>query len=144
MFIIILSFAYLILFSLCDLFWKKIPNAMLLSFFASVFCSDISFAYGTMLLRLSCAVLFSAIFFLVAYCTNGLGAGDAKLAGVLGYCNGFFRTSLILGIAAFLGILFYVLYSIFRKKITNVPFAPFVLAAYFVYAMFAGSVNEIL
>ena len=144
MFKIIFCFAYLILISLCDLLWKKIPNALLLAFFVSVFCYDISFAYGAILIRLLCALLFSGIFFLVAYFTKGLGAGDAKLAGVLGYCNGLFYTSLILGLASVLGILFYVFYSAFRKKRKTLPFAPFVLAGYFVYFIMAGRMNEII
>lgn len=144
MFTIIFCFAYLILLSLCDLFWKKIPNAMLMAFFVSVFCSDISFVYGTIIFRLLSALVFFGIFFLIAFFTNGLGAGDAKLAGVLGYCNGFIRTSVILGGAAVIGILFYIIYSVFRKKIRFIPFAPFVLAAFFVYVMLAGRINEIL
>ena len=144
MFTIIFCFAYLILLSLCDLFWKKIPNAMLMAFFVSVFCSDISFVYGTIIFRLLSALVFFGIFFLIAFFTNGLGAGDAKLAGVLGYCNGLFRASLILGLASVFGILFFIIHSAFRKKIKTIPFAPFVLAAFFVYVMLAGRINEIL
>lgn len=122
----IFCFAYLLLISLSDIRSMRIPNGMLMALFTSVFCTDISSAYGSIITRLLCALMFTGIFYLVAKYTKGFGAGDVKLSGVIGYCNGFYRGLIVFGTSVLFGIIFYVLYSTFRRKINVIPFAPFV------------------
>ena len=144
MFKIVISLAYLILISLSDLRWQQIPNAMLFALFTSIFSFEISSAYRAIPAHLLCAVFFGIVFFLITYYTKGLGVGDIKLAAVLGYSNGFIQTVLILTSAAFLGLIFYLLFLIFRKKINVLPFAPFVLFGYLITLPLVGRINELL
>lgn len=63
---------------------------------------------------------------------NGIGGGDVKLCAVLGFLLGPVYALLVLMSA----LLFLVVYSVFAKKGTGYPFAPFVLIGYVLTLLF--------
>lgn len=113
----VFCFLYLIIIALLDVRTRRIPDSMTAGLFVTAFCADISFSFAKIPIGLLCGLLFSFVFFLVSACTKGLGMGDVKLAGVLGYCVGFARAAMTFCIASFTGIFFFLFVS--KKKGKN-------------------------
>ena len=67
---------------------------------------------------------------LVAIYTKGLGMGDVKLAAIIGYSAGFFKTSVVFIFACVIGLVFFLLVYFLKKQIKKIPFAPFVTVGY--------------
>lgn len=133
-----LCLLYLLIISVCDIRTGRIPDCMTALFFAAAFCKDLFLSPKTIPESLSCAFLFFLIFFSVSVLTKGLGMGDAKLAAVLGYCEGFFGASLSLSIASVLGLLAFMLLPAEKRDAAKLPFAPFMSAGYAVSSVLCG------
>lgn len=127
---------YLIVISFFDLCYGQIPNFITLAFLALLLISDIFTAPSKIPLQFLCAVFFFLMFLCIAMLTKGLGMGDVKLAAVIGYCKGFFNTSLIFILACLAGIMFFLAYRFLKKEIKKIPFAPFVTVGYFLSEIF--------
>ena len=127
---------YLIIVSFFDLFYGQIPNFITLIFFALLLLSDIFTAPSKISVQLLYAVVFFLMFLCIALLTKGLGLGDVKLAAVIGYCKGFFDTSLIFILACFAGLFFFLSGYFLKKEIKKIPFAPFVTVGYFLSEIF--------
>nr|WP_318660526.1 A24 family peptidase [uncultured Treponema sp.] len=127
---ILICLLYLIIVSFCDVRIGKIPNFLTFGFFIAILVYDIFTVPSKIPEHLLSAFFFFILFFVTWRITKGLGMGDVKLASVLGYCSGFFMTTLVFVFASFTGIIFFLAVNIFRKKIRKVPFAPFVTAGY--------------
>lgn len=128
----ILCFIYLIIISFLDYFTFKIPNKITLAFFFLLLCLDIFTNPERIPAKLFCSLFFFTIFLATAYFTKGIGMGDIKLAGLLGYCLGFFQTSLVFIFSCFFGIIVFLVLRKLKYKIKQVPFVPFVTVGYLV------------
>ena len=129
----ILCLSYLAVISFCDIRTYRIPNSITLGF--SVLSIFLTFLTEPQAIpaRLSCAVLFFALFFAVAVLTNGLGKADIKMAAVLAFNLGFFKTAAVFISACLAGILFIAVSDhVFRTAVRKIPLAPFVTAGYIV------------
>lgn len=127
----IFQFLYLLILSRQDSVSNKIPNTILLGFFITAFCLDISSGFSSIPVKFISALFFCILFCLTARITNGLGYGDAKLIAVLGYSCGFSGTLIICLAASFIGICFFLLCHVIRgKDLVRLPFAPLLTAGY--------------
>ena len=125
-----ICFLYLLIISVCDIRTERIPNCITGGLFAGVFCTDIFLSFPRIPEKLICGFCFLLVFAIVSVFTKGLGMGDAKLAAVLGYCLGFFKTIGIFVFASLLGIIAFLLLAVCRKNLKKLPFAPFVALGY--------------
>ena len=121
---------YLAVVSLFDFKQGRIPNLITLIFFLVALLTDVFTDPYKIPLKLSCAAFFFLLFYATALFSKGLGLGDVKLAAVVGYCAGFFKTSISLILACMIGIIFFMIRRVYGKKIERVPFAPFVAMGY--------------
>lgn len=131
---------YLIVISFFDLRTGRIPNLVTLGFFVLMLFSDIFIDPSKIPLRLLCAVFFFFLFFCIWIFTKGLGMGDVKLATVIGYYFGFFKTLLVFIFACFVGIMFFFMAHILKRRIKKLPFAPLVTAGYMISQLFCGEI----
>lgn len=127
---------YLLVISIFDLRTERIPNSITLGFFTALLLLDIFTAPSKIPHHLLSAILFFAIFFLIALLTKGLGMGDAKLAATLGYGFGFFKTALILTCACVAGIAGFLIFKLLKRTLTKLPFAPLVTIGYVISQLF--------
>lgn len=126
-----LCFLYLLVISICDIATLKIPNFITAITFVVIFVLDIIYFPKNIPMNLLCACLFFLLFFIILFITKGLGYGDLKVAALIGYCTGFFKTLAIFIYASMLGMLFFIFVKIYWKnKIKKIPFAPFIAAGY--------------
>ena len=91
-----------------DLYFKKIPNYLLLTGYAGL-APFMYIKYGLSgVMEASAAVFLPGVFLVTVYIAGGLGAGDVKLicliCGYLGFWNGIKYTLLVLFIGAFAGV----------------------------------------
>lgn len=130
----------LILISLHDLNFRKIPNTLLYGLFVMAFTSDISADFYNIPLKILAGLFFTGLLAAIAKFSKGLGFGDVKLIGILGYCCGFFQTLLICIMACIMGIMAsLILYRLNEKKQRNpIPFAPFLTAGYAISEVIGG------
>lgn len=131
-----LCLLYLLVISFYDLRTGRIPNYITIPFFVLLLVSDIFIAPLKIPTQLLCAAFFFFLFLCIAYVTKGLGMGDVKLAAVIGYCKGFFDTSLIFILACFAGLIFFFGRNFLRKELKKIPFSPFVTAGYLMSEIF--------
>ncbi len=136
MFLQISCLLYLIIISYFDLTCGRIPNPVTIVFSLAVLAFDLSTVPADIPVKLMSSLFFFLVFFVTAAVTKGIGMGDVKLAAVIGYCSGFFRTSLVLISACTIGAAVFLFFIIFRYKIKRLPFAPFVTAGYIVTNIF--------
>ena len=66
--------------------------------------------------------------------------GDVKLATVIGYYFGFFKALLVFIFACFVGIMFFFMAHILKRRIKKLPFAPLVTAGYMISQLFCGEI----
>lgn len=127
---------YLPVISVFDLRTGRIPNFITFGFSALMLFTTVFTTPSKILARLLCASFFFLLFFCIAMFTKGLGMGDVKLAAVIGYCKGFFATSLIFILACLGGILFFLFCHFHKKELEKIPFAPFVTIGYLISEIF--------
>lgn len=146
MFSKVLCLLYLVAISKHDTKTYTVTDVSLISLFITVFCQDISKETSIKILeKVICGILFFSIFLAVAVKTGGLGAGDAKLAGVLGYSVGFLKTNLIFIVASVLGLIFFIYKKkILGKKIKKIAFVPFITIGYAVTEMLERKINAFI
>ena len=130
MYLHIICLLYLIIISFFDLRTGHIPNLFTFGFLILMFVIDVVTNPKIIPAHLICAVFFFLLFYGVSYFTKGLGIGDVKLAAVLGYYLGFFKTSFVFISACFIGVMFFLIGHIVKKRLKTIPFAPFVAAGY--------------
>lgn len=121
---------YLATISFFDLREGRIPNLITLGFFSLLVIADIFSSTSEIPTRLACSVFFFTVFLIAAAATKGIGMGDIKLAAVIGYCSGFFRTLCTFIIASLTGIIFFMAMCLFNKRANGIPFAPLTAAGY--------------
>lgn len=124
--IAMLLISFSLIFIVSDVFYQLLPNSIMLCFlfltilihlntFSSQFFSGFS---------LFC------LFLLVTYLSpDGLGGGDVKLAGVLGWLLGFKLALISILIACLAAFSYFVFLFTYKKAdlTTKIPFAPFLL-----------------
>lgn len=139
MFLYLLIFVYLIIFSIQDLMYRKVSNRFLLCFFVTVFTLSLK----SMQLNIPntiFAIIIFLLLFLISYITHGLGSGDVKIMAILAYGTGFFRTCITGIFACIFGILgLIVANKIYKAKIVKLPFVPCITAGY-VTSFFLGDI----
>ncbi|HAZ96041.1 A24 family peptidase [uncultured Treponema sp.] len=121
---------YLAIISFFDLREGRIPNSITLGFFLLLVITDIFTAPSKLLINIACSAFFSTVFLIAAEATKGMGIGDIKLAAVIGYCSGFFKTLCTFILASLAGIIFFMALRLFNKKTSKIPFVPFTAAGY--------------
>lgn len=142
MYIRVICYAYLVTLSVLDAKTQRVPDAILLSFFITIFCQDLSKETSLKIAeKVISGILIFSILLVVAIETKGLGLGDVKLAGILGYSEEFFKTNIIFLIASILGLLFFVLVKSIGKKVKRIAFVPFITAGYAVTEIIERKVN---
>ena len=133
-------FLYLLIISICDIKWQRIPNLLtgvffIAMIFVNLFASPLEVPKN--LLQAFCVLV---IFFIVLVSTNALGGGDVKLAGALGYALGVLKVSLIFLIASGVGLIAFLILKNDKKKsftkCEKLPFAPFVFCGYILQEFF--------
>lgn len=130
MFLRKLCLLYLTIISIFDLRTGRIPNFLTYGFFAAMLLSDILTVPSKIPKQLFSALFFFVIFFITALATKGMGLGDVKLATVMGYSSGLFKTSVILIFACMTGITAFIVIKTLKKDLKRLPFAPFVTVGY--------------
>ncbi len=123
---------FLIILSIYDIKTRRIPNKLIGLFSIIILLVDFFTAPLTIPLKLLKAFLFFLIFYIVSIYTQGLGMGDVKLATLIGYYSGIIHTSIIFITGSVLGILFYIVLCIYKRKDNKIPYAPFVTIGYFI------------
>ena len=133
--IILLLISFSLIFIVSDIFYQLLPDSIMFCFFCLTILVQIRNFPTHFLGGFS---LFS-LFFLVAYLSpDGLGGGDIKLAGVLGWLLGFKLGLLAILLACLAGFTYFLFLFNYKQAdlTTKVPFAPFILfgalIAYFV------------
>lgn len=137
--IILLLISFSLIFIVSDIFYQLLPDSIMFCFLCLTILIQIKNFPAQFLSGLS---LFS-LFFLVAYLSpDGLGGGDIKLAGVLGWLLGFKLGLLAILLACLAGFIYFLFLFTYKKAdlTTKIPFAPFILfgalVAYFVANQF--------
>lgn len=85
---ILVTLIFCILISIQDIRAYRIPNELVYAFFLILFVSDIKYDYSGIIGNISAGVLIFLLFSGVRYFYGGLGGGDVKFGGVLGYTLG--------------------------------------------------------
>lgn len=133
--IYIIVFGLLLLISIYDCIYYKIPNTFLLLLFGVVcfyvLTKDLSFCMQ----RILSALLFVIIFFAIKQITRGLGYGDIKLLFVTCVYFGLQKSFFALLFASVSGIIFYAVMYICRKGINKIPFSPFIVSGYLLFEL---------
>ena len=118
--------AFVIYIGVVDLRIQKIPNVLLFLLAGMLICIDIIFNLKEIPLRFLAAFGSFGLFYAVSRFKGGLGFGDVKYAGVIGYFLG--PKLVIAGLlcAVILGMLFWAFgHLLFRwSKDKRLPFAP--------------------
>ena len=131
-FIIVTTFAVII--GIVDIASFKIPDMLLAGLFLTLTAIDmVSRSYTPLLMSLASAVALFTLFFITWRCSGGMGFGDVKYAGVIGYALGFQKALYACLAASLLGIVCFVVCYCFSphrksgtlKKKTKIPFGPF-------------------
>ena len=126
MFIKMFCLLFLMILSIYDIRTRKIPNIALAFLFIVLFSIDCITSPAKIPRKLLCSFFFLIVFLLTSLITKGIGMGDIKLAAIIGYCSGFFKTSLILITASVLAVSFFTINILRNKKIEKLPFVPFI------------------
>lgn len=115
-------FICLLILSVIDCKTYTINNPILLLCFLTLLVTDIFFTKTFVLLHLLSSLFLGTIFYLVFRFNKGIGLGDVKLAGLIGYYNCFYK-----GIfSCFIGCIFaLIFFTIKKNKNERIPFAPF-------------------
>jgi prepilin signal peptidase PulO-like enzyme (type II secretory pathway) len=136
---LLVVFAFCLAISITDGILYKIPDILLLSMLAFLLCLDFfCFPAGSLIYpALSSAGLFF-IFAAIYHVFGGLGFGDVKFAGVLGYTAGFRLAVYGCLLASLLGIACFIIIKILKLyahpgtarggRCAKLPFAPFLSA----------------
>lgn len=122
----IFVYSVLLLISVSDIRGQIIPDILVILLAIGAVLSDVLTGRAGILNRF---VLFAVVFlflFLIRYFTHGLGFGDVKLCSVISYIGGFWVFLISLFTACILGICAFGIFSLHKKGIRRVPFAPFV------------------
>lgn len=131
-FIILTAFAVVI--SIIDIASLKIPDLLLAALFLVSFSIDlINQSYMRLLMSLASSAAVFLLFFLIFKLRGGMGFGDVKYAGVIGYVLGFQKALFACLAASLLGIAFFLVLHfvpIHKKHIPfkremKIPFGPF-------------------
>jgi prepilin signal peptidase PulO-like enzyme (type II secretory pathway) len=119
--------------SVVDAKTYTIPDGLLVVLGVGLVAWDIVNSNRYMMLSsaISALALF-CIFFAVFHFMGGLGFGDVKFAGLIGYALGFQKAALACLFASLAGILFFgVLFLITReRRRAKIPFAPFLSSGF--------------
>lgn len=107
---------YLIVISIYDLNNGHIPDKFTLCFFAVSIFFDLFTTPNNIPKHLLVAVFFGGVFFFIKVLTKGIGMGDVKLAAVMGYAFGVFKTSIIFILASTAGITVFIIKKISMRK----------------------------
>ena len=86
---------------------KKIPDTLLLILSVILLCIDAFMDYRAIPYRLLAAIAAYGLFFIVYRFKGGLGYGDVKYAGVIGYFLGPWRVLIGLFCAVLLGLIYW-------------------------------------
>ncbi|MGX7418918.1 prepilin peptidase [Carnobacterium gallinarum] len=123
--IALLLITFATIFIVSDCFYYILPNSLMLLFFLVSFFMRLgefqtAFMGGTTLAFL--------LFFIALLVPEGMGGGDIKLAGIIGWLLGFQLGLLALMAACLLAFSYFFLLFIWKKdtKTTSIPFAPFI------------------
>jgi len=136
---------FTLIISIIDAKTFKIPDILLLLFFIFLVFLDLTHFAGIAFIYEHCstALVWSVIFYLIFRYSDGLGFGDVKYAGLLGYALGLEKSCIAFLFTAFSAILIYIFgIGVFRwERSAKLPFAPFLsfgtLAAEF-FKIYAG------
>lgn len=130
--LVLLSFG--IVFSVSDLTYQVLPDKIMLWFLAAVFAVHTLNSMEFFLVYLSTGIGFFFFFYLFyLFFQNGIGGGDVKCYGILGFLLGY-RTCVLALLLACLLVLALHLPLLLAKKITpqhTIPFAPFIFIGAF-------------
>lgn len=135
----ILFFCLLVL-SIFDFRLFRIPDFVLLAVFFILLAYDVFILSAGIMMPVLCSLFFVILFSLTAFFTKGLGAGDVKMAGVVAYAVGFFKTSFIFISACILGLLCFFIFRLLKVKTERLPFAPFATAGFVICEVFYGRI----
>ena len=122
---ILVALIFCILISIQDIRAYRIPNELVYAFFLILFVSDIKYDYSGIIGNISAGVLIFLLFSGVRYFYGGLGGGDAKFGGVLGYTLGLRYSWLSFFAASVLGLVYIIVMRGIGKRTEKVAFAPF-------------------
>lgn len=124
---LVLSFG--IIFSISDLTTQILPDKIMLLFFVSVFMHHLFTHPAALFPYLICGLGFFVFFYSFSlFFPNGIGGGDIKYYGVLGFLLGYQTTLLALLLACSITCAVYLPLHFIKKHTRNqiIPFAPFI------------------
>ena len=123
---LLITLVFCVFISVQDIRTFRIPNDLVYALFLILFVSDIKYDYSLIISNIGAGVLIFLLFSGVRYFYGGLGGGDAKFGGVLGYSLGIRYSWIAFFAASVLGLMYIIaMRSIGKKKIEKIPFAPF-------------------
>jgi Flp pilus assembly protein protease CpaA len=141
-FLLLAAFAGLI--GIIDILSLKIPDFLLAGLFLSLIIIDVlNHSYMILFVSLLSAIVLFALFFFMFRFFGGMGFGDVKYAGVIGYALGFQKALYACLLASIMGILFFFIIHFIsrykRKQIIKhkekIPFAPFLSFALILFSI---------
>lgn len=132
----LLCLLYLLVVSVCDVAFGRIPNSVSCFFALAALAVYAVCSPSKIVPAFLCGLFFFSVFFFVALLTKGLGFGDAKMSAVVGFSSGFFKSSFALLLASFIGVLFFSAASCAGRRIRKIPFAPFAAVGYVLSEIF--------
>ena len=123
---LLITLVFCVFISVQDIRTFRIPNELVYALFLILFVSDIKYDYSCIISNIDAGVLIFLLFSGVRYFYGGLGGGDAKFGGVLGYSLGIRYSWIAFFEASVLGLMYIVIIRyIGKKKTARIPFAPF-------------------
>lgn len=127
---IFIALILLFVIAVIDIAFYKIPDLLLFLILVECFIFDLIKNSESIIYQTSAAIILFVIFLCIYKVAGGIGFGDVKLMGVIGYTLGFFDSVFVCLGACVLGIIFFILSKAFmHKKLKRLPFAPFVFVS---------------
>lgn len=121
---------FLLLLSLYDIVFRKVPNTILISYFTIILAIKISSDFESIPKNLLELFAITVVFLFIFWITKGIGFGDIKLIAVFSFSVGFFKSIYSLLAATLLGIVTFLLGCLFHRKMKEIPFVPFIATGY--------------
>ncbi len=131
---ILILTAFAVPISIIDIVSYKIPNILLAGLYLVLIAIDlVNHSHRSLLTSLISSIALFVLFFLIFKFLRGMGFGDVKYAGVIGYALGFPKALYACLIASLIGILFFIVFHFISQQRKNlndkrerkIPFGPF-------------------